>query len=280
MSPLTPISVNPQKLVYRLHRGSGWVAAMARAILAVIAAGYNLVIVCRELAFSNRYLHRSRLPVPVISIGNITAGGTGKTPTVAYLAAKMRELSGPKPVLISRGYGADEVQLLQQLLPDVPHFVAGKRVLAGRQAIAAHGTDICLLLDDGFQHRYLQRDLDIVLIDATDPFGLGHLLPRGFLREPLSHLRRADIIIITRSDMISPLAWEKIAGRLAQWSPAPVLKAAHVAVGGAPASRKLPVGAAQSLWKKIAGICRHRQCHQFYRHIGAKRHAGSCISPI
>ena len=231
MSRHISIPGNPKNLLYRLHRTPGWFCAIARAILAGIAAGYNLVIVWRELAFTNRYLHRTRLPVPVISIGNITTGGTGKTPAVAYLTSEVRRLAGPTPVLVSRGYGADEVKLLHQMLPDVSHFVAGKRVIAGRQAIAAHGTDICLILDDGFQHRYLQRDIDIVLIDATEPFGLGHLLPRGLLREPLSHLRRADIVIITRSDMVEALVLQKIAGQLARWTSAPILKAAHVPIG-------------------------------------------------
>lgn len=158
--------------------------------------------------------------VPVISVGNLTAGGTGKTPMVALLVNHLRD-SGHRPAVVMRGYKArqgrsDEAQLLEQLCGG-PVVVNPDRVAGAAQAIAG-GADV-IVLDDGFQHRRLGRDLDIVLIDATDPFGLGHCLPRGLLREPLSALADAQAIVITRSDSLSGEALRRLRTRLAALAP-------------------------------------------------------------
>jgi len=148
-----------------------------------------------------------RAGVPVISVGNITAGGTGKTPACAAIAKWLRH-RGLRVAILSRGYGAladglnDEARELDTLLPDVPHLQAANRIETAKIAVEELEMEI-LLLDDGFQHRRLARDLDIVLLDATNPFGWGHLLPRGLLREPLKGLRRADLVIVTRSDQVT-----------------------------------------------------------------------------
>ena len=142
----------------------------------------------------------------MISVGNITAGGTGKTPLVAWLAHWLRR-RGLHVVLISRGYKArrqrpnDEALELQQRLPDVPHLQNPDRVAAARAAIAVLGCDV-IVLDDAFQHRRIHRDLDIVLIDALEPFGYRHVLPRGLLREPLARLARAHVIGLSRADAV------------------------------------------------------------------------------
>lgn len=153
-----------------------------------------------------------RLPVPVISVGNITTGGTGKTPVVEMI---VRELlaRGLTPGILSRGYrgerrGAqiaanDEFRVLAENLPEVLHVQDPSRVRGGRQAIEQGGVD-CLVLDDGFQHVALARDLDIVLIDAVNPFGFGRVLPAGLLREPLATVAMADLLALTRTGNVHP----------------------------------------------------------------------------
>jgi hypothetical protein len=138
-----------------------------------------------------------RLPVPVVSVGNITCGGTGKTPAVEMIVRDLLA-RGRHPAILSRGYRAgadgtnDEGRVLSRALPEIPHLVVPDRAGGGRAAITA-GADV-LVLDDGFQHVRLSRDLDLVLIDALDPFGGGRVLPAGLLREPLrAHSRTIAI---------------------------------------------------------------------------------------
>ncbi len=150
----------------------------------------------------------ARVGVPVISVGNITVGGTGKTPCVEYVAKLLREHE-IQVAILSRGYGSaagrnDEAMVLEENLPDVPHLQGADRTELARTAIAELESE-CLILDDGFQHRKLGRDLDIVLIDATDPWAGGYLLPRGGLREPKSRLSRADFILLTHVDQAADL---------------------------------------------------------------------------
>jgi tetraacyldisaccharide 4'-kinase len=141
--------------------------------------------------------------VPVVSVGNLTLGGTGKTPCVEYLARFYRERD-VRVAILSRGYGStggrnDEALVLEDNLPDVPHLQGADRVALAAVAVEELEAEL-LILDDGFQHRRLARDLDVVLLDATDPFGQGRLFPRGLLREPPSSLRRADAVVLTRCD--------------------------------------------------------------------------------
>ena len=144
---------------------------------------------------------------PVISVGNITCGGTGKTPTVEMVVRDLLDL-GRRPAILSRGYGAnpqrglpqsDEYHVLAANLPGVPHYQGADRLRSGRRAVG-EGADV-LVLDDGFQHVRLRRDLDLVLVDALDPFGRGRLLPAGLLREPIGALRHAQLLGITRVDL-------------------------------------------------------------------------------
>jgi len=142
----------------------------------------------------------------VISVGNITTGGTGKTPMVLWLAERLLA-EGKKTGILTRGYRgeasasgstSDEVQLLQRRLGDRVAFGIGADRFARGSELAKRGTE-WFILDDGFQHMQLARNVDILLIDATNPFGGGHLLPAGRLREPKSAISRADVIVITRS---------------------------------------------------------------------------------
>lgn len=178
-------------------------------LLRLPAALYGLAVRARRAAYDRRLLPRATLPVPVVSVGNLTAGGTGKTPFAAWLVLELAR-RGFAPGLLSRGYGAaagepnDEARVLAELCPGVPHVQDKDRARGGRELVA-RGVD-CVVLDDGFQHRRLARDLDLVLVDATQPWGLPEpdgsaeeagevarravraLLPRGLLREPLSSL--------------------------------------------------------------------------------------------
>ncbi|HEX4351781.1 MAG TPA: tetraacyldisaccharide 4'-kinase, partial [Polyangiales bacterium] len=139
-------------------------------------------------------------------VGNLTLGGTGKTPMVEWIARHLRRRN-LRVALVSRGYGAseetrnDEALELEQRLPDVPHVQNADRVAASRMAIEEFESQV-IVLDDGYQHRRLARDLDLVLIDAAEPFGYGRVFPRGMLREPLAGLKRADAVILTRADMV------------------------------------------------------------------------------
>lgn len=149
-----------------------------------------------------------RLPKPVISVGNIVAGGTGKTPMVEALAREWLRRGG-RPAILSRGYragpeGNDEYRVLKRRLPGVPHVQDRRRARGGARVLAEHPDVDLFLLDDGFTHRQLHRDLDLVLIDATSPFDNGHLIPRGRLREPWRALARADAFVLTRAEEASP----------------------------------------------------------------------------
>ncbi len=163
-------------------------SSIYRAALAVSQAGY------RMMPYSIR-----KVPARVISVGNITWGGTGKTPLVVTLA---RELSaaGKKVVVLTRGYGKDEVAELNKKLPNVPVLVGRDRIKTARQAVHRFQAEF-ILLDDGFQHIRLHRDLDVVMINSTEPFGPGGLIPLGTLREPLENLSRAHIFVLTKSDI-------------------------------------------------------------------------------
>jgi tetraacyldisaccharide 4'-kinase len=174
----------------------------------------------RNRLYERGFLPIHRLPVPVLSVGNLTVGGSGKTPLVAYLADRLRE-SGRRVAVASRGYGGtphpaplvvsegtgplvsaeeagDEPVLLSQLLPSVVVIVCRDRWSAGRFARDRFGCDL-VLLDDGYQHRRLARDLDLLLVDAGTGFGNGRMLPCGPLREPLRELARCDALVVTGS---------------------------------------------------------------------------------
>lgn len=168
---------------------------------------YGAFVRCRAFAYRKGILKRQRLEGTVISVGNLTTGGTGKTPMVVWVA--QRSLAdGKKTAILTRGYrgsalaggpASDEVQLLTKRLDGrVALGVGANRFARGRE-LYQQGAE-WFVLDDGFQHMQLARDVDILLIDATNPFGGGHLLPTGRLREPRSALSRADIVVITRSD--------------------------------------------------------------------------------
>lgn len=146
-----------------------------------------------------------RVPARVISIGNITWGGTGKTPLTIRLALDLKE-AGKSVAVLTRGYAEDEVRELRASLPEIPVLVGRDRVRTAREAVKK-GAQF-LILEDGFQHIRLHRDLDIVNINSTQPFGPGGLIPAGTLREPIGNLRRADVFMLTKANIGSKnVAW-------------------------------------------------------------------------
>ena len=181
--------------------------ALQRAGLWSLSLGYGLAVNVRNRAFALGWKTSHKAAVPVVSVGNLTVGGTGKTPCVEYVARFYRQL-GLQVALLSRGYGSeagrnDEALVLEENLPDVPHLQGADRAMLAQTAVEELESEI-LVLDDGFQHRRLQRDLDLVLIDATCPWGHGYLLPRGLLREPVGSLKRAHVVMLTRCDLVPP----------------------------------------------------------------------------
>jgi len=176
---------------------------------------------------------KERLDCYVISLGNVTVGGTGKTPTAQHLAREISDM-GYRVAILNRGYRAkwrgevgivsdgrtlkmdaetagDEAFMLAKHLPNVPVLIGAQRAVTGRYAIEHFGAEVAIL-DDGYQHWQLARDMDILLVDAVNVFGNGYLLPRGTLREPLSHIDRADVCLMTKVDQAAPGAiahiWE------------------------------------------------------------------------
>jgi tetraacyldisaccharide 4'-kinase len=186
---------------------------IARGLLSLAASGYRLGVAVRNHAFDRGWKTIHRATVPVVSVGNLTLGGTGKTPMVEWVARWFRT-RGVRVAILSRGYGQaeglnDEGRVLEENLPDVPHLQDPDRVRSARIAVEELETEL-IVLDDGFQHRRLARDLDLVLLDALDPFGLGRLFPRGLLREPIATLRRAGVVVLSRADLVDGATRETI----------------------------------------------------------------------
>ncbi len=220
-------------------RRRGWRAALLRIVARLASGPYAAVVTVRRWAYRRGLLRRRSAGAPVISVGNMTAGGTGKTPMVAMLVEELRRI-GRRPGVLLRGYRptaeglSDEAELLRRLCtppdddarPDAVIAVNPDRAAGAGEALAA-GADV-LVMDDGFQHLRLRRDLDIVLMDATDPWGGGHVLPRGLLREPPRALRDAGAIVITRSDAVSAATVDELAARLGALAPqASIHRAVH-----------------------------------------------------
>ncbi|HEY5512331.1 MAG TPA: tetraacyldisaccharide 4'-kinase [Geomonas sp.] len=189
------------------------------ASLRALAPVYALLLRLRAAAYRHGVLPSHRLPVPVISVGNLVLGGTGKTPMVAWLAGYL-VARGKRVAVLSRGYGGsaegeprivsdgsrmlltpeqsgDEPFLLAQKVPGLMVVTGADRYRAGLLALRELKPDICIL-DDGFQHLRLRRDLDILLLDAARPFANGRTLPAGFLRESVAAAARADLVVYTR----------------------------------------------------------------------------------
>lgn len=211
-------------------------AFLMRAGLRIASGAYALAVTIRNRRYDSgsKEIHHSI--AAVISVGNLTTGGTGKTPIVCFLAQWFRQ-SDLRVAIVSRGYGRgdadanDEAMELHDRLPDVPHVQDADRVEAARVAVEELESQI-ILMDDGFQHRRLHRDLDIVVIDATCPFGYGYLLPRGLLREPLSGLGRANLIMITRCSLVDEQVLARVEQTIREKNPqVPIVRCDHRPAG-------------------------------------------------
>ncbi len=200
-----------------------------------LAEGLYACGVALRTYWYDRRAARTVMPIPVISVGNVTVGGTGKTPFVIELVRRLERM-GLSPAVVSRGYKGfddsnDEECVIRAHCPGVVCVSDPDRIRAAELAHARFGADV-IVLDDGFQHRRLARTLDIVVVDATCPFGYGHLLPRGLLREPVRNLSRASVVVITRSDQVSPVELSRLDERLRKIAPdAAHLRCTHKVAG-------------------------------------------------
>ena len=200
-------------------------ARFFRNIALLLALPYSCVVSLRNRLFDLGWLKTDRLEAVVISVGNITLGGVGKTPFVAWLTRRCLE-SGHSPGIISRGYKGkkqqklstfkkttdplinisnamnDEARELKIRFPNVPHFLGSKRVVVARELLKRCPNVDAIILDDAFQHRRLERDLNIVLLDALNPFGGSRIVPAGYLRESMTSLKRANVVVLSRADLI------------------------------------------------------------------------------
>ncbi len=227
----------------------GVVMNIFMAFMFILSLIYEQLVNLKLLAYKLGISGKQKLNCYVISLGNITVGGTGKTPTAQRLARDIRDL-GYKVVILNRGYRAkwhgevgivsdgkklqmtaaeagDEAFMLAKHLPNVPVLIGAERALTGKYAIEHFGAEVAIL-DDGYQHWQLERDLDILLVDAVNVFGNGYILPRGTLRESMSHISRADVCLITKVDQAEAGAVEDIRKTVGKYnSAAQVVESIH-----------------------------------------------------
>ena len=257
-----------------------------RALLAVLAGAYSVGLTVYLWAEKVGLRRRARMPVPVISIGNLSVGGTGKTP-MAQLVARRFQDSGRRVAILNRGYrgasesaeavvsdregrtllsasdAGDEAVLLAQSLPGVPVVVGKDRRRSAKIALARFQPDL-LLLDDALQYWQLYRDLDIVLLDARLPFDNGYPLPRGLLREPIKNIRRAGVIVVTRAERIGAEERSSLLQELAKLSPdTPVFFARHRPDGWRPINRTAEGAEPVS----CLAVCAIAQPESFFRSV-------------
>ena len=201
----------------------GITAWILRGVLRLAEYPYSWATAWRNHRFDREAAQIIRVPAAVVSVGNLTVGGTGKTPMVEWLGRFLAEHE-LRVAILSRGYGAaageknDEALELELSLPDTPHLQSANRSAIAQQAVEEYHSNL-LLLDDGFQHRRLGRDFDIVLLDASAPFGFGHQLPRGMLRESPSGLQRADAVVLSRADLLPAPQRAALKQRVAELAP-------------------------------------------------------------
>lgn len=227
-----------------VKKPKGMVTRLVVTVLYMLSFLYSFGVNLRLSCYKLGIFKPAKLGCYVISLGNITVGGTGKTPTAQRLARYIRDL-GYKVVILNRGYRAkwqgevglvsdgkhiymeaaqagDEAYMLAKHLPNVPVLIGPKREKTGQYAIDNFGAEV-VILDDGFQHWQLERDLDVVLIDSVNIFGNGYVLPRGTLRESISHLSRARVCLMTKVDQGAPGFNKYIRDQIAKYGSDPVI---------------------------------------------------------
>jgi len=237
---------------------------LLRLLLGAAAQIYSILIRLRNFLYSKGWLRIRRVNAIVFSVGNITVGGTGKTPLVIWLCSQIAQSYGC--AILTRGYRAtqnskpttknysDEPAILSEHCPQARVIVNPDRVAGGVEAVSQFGSKV-LIADDGFQHRRLARDLDIVTIDAGRPFGYGRMLPAGLLREPVTELKRADAVVITRCEQADEVELNVLEEKLRVFNPALIIaRSVH-----APVCMKSQTGEEFSIeklkGKKIFAFC-------------------------
>jgi tetraacyldisaccharide 4'-kinase len=239
--------------------------ALLRSALSIAAPFYAGAMRLRNAAYDAGAFKSHDLSRPTIAFGNITTGGTGKTPLVRWAAEQLRAV-GIHVGILSRGYGStrdnplgDELTMLCHQLNDgqanpIPLIAARDRVAGAAKLLAEHAQTQAILLDDAFQHRRARRKLNIVLINATEPFGFGHVLPRGLLREPLRGLCRADAVVLTHVNRVSECEILNLESEILRFAPsAPIYCTSHKITGVLSADQSLPLDALRD--KKVFGFC-------------------------
>jgi len=219
--------VDRRRFIESVWTGRGRRARIVRALLAPAEALYRVVVAARGKLYDAGIFHAEDFSVPVLSIGNLSVGGTGKTPVAAWFASRLAA-KGVKPGIVLRGYGGDETIVHQRLNAGVPVIAAVDRVRGIREAIA-QGVDV-VVLDDAFQHRRAARDADVVLVNADAWSGSPRLLPAGPWREPLRSAARASLVIITRK-IASRSTVEDVRRAMANAAPSVPVATAHLAPG-------------------------------------------------
>ena len=213
--------------VDRSWLGNDTLAAVSRAVLLPAERLFGGIVGARDVLYDAGWLASRPTALPALSVGNLTVGGTGKTPIAAWIAAEL-VARGARPAIILRGYGDDEPLVHKTLNPDVPVVLGADRVAAIAEA-AAKGADIAVL-DDAFQHRQAQRVADLVLVSADRWTGDVRLLPAGPWREPLTAVRRASLVVVTRKAATDAKA-EEVHRRIAEVAPGIPRVSVHLAPG-------------------------------------------------
>jgi len=250
------LSGDRYRALVRGQRGFG--PAIARCALRAVSVPYGWTVRLRNRLYDRGGLRIHRANARVVSVGNLTLGGTGKTPCVGYLARFFQERH-QRVAILSRGYRAasglnDEALVLNEHLPKVPHLQGADRVALAAKAVDEFDSDV-LVLDDGFQHRRLYRDLDLVLIDATDPWGHGYLFPRGLLREPAVELRRASVVLLTRCNQVEANERGRLREAITRFAPhAPVVETSHRPIELVSANR-CQAGLDELVGRPVAAFC-------------------------
>ena len=265
-----------RKLISGQKAGPG--ASLLRLLLGIAAGGYSIAVRLRNFLYSKEWLKVHRADAVVISIGNITVGGTGKTPLVVWLCKQIIsdskfQISNSQCVILTRGYKAaqdsrrkthdargktqdyrDEPAILIESCPEVKVIVNPDRVAGASEAISKFGANT-LIMDDGFQHRRLARDLDIIAIDATRPFGYGRMLPAGLLREPVTSLKRTGAVVITRCDQITENELSQIEQKLGAINPDMIIATSIHAPAYVKSADNQEISLEQLKDKKIFAFC-------------------------
>lgn len=204
----------------------GILAKALKPILSVVSWLYACGIVVVHGLYQKGLLSRKRLHFPVISVGNLTWGGTGKTPLVEYLARRIVERRRT-PLVLTRGYSQDEVNQIQAHIPGIRVGVGKERYKVATGISRKERIDIAIL-DDGLQHWRMKRDIEIVTVNVLNPFGNGKLFPRGILREPIQALKRATIIVLTHVNLLAPKELEGVRNEIQKVAPSSFLVEAYL----------------------------------------------------